>query len=66
MTTLHPGNRVLVLVDCADQSADPRFHGSCGEVVALLLDDPKRPMVEVKVEGLGSEWFFVNELQIVH
>lgn len=67
---VQPGNRVLVLLDCNDGSADPRFHGSCGEVVGLLFDDPKhqfpsQPLVEVKVEGLGSEWFFSSELQIV-
>jgi len=68
---VQPGNRVMVLLDCADGSADTRFHGSCGEVIGLLFDDPAhqfptRPLVEVRVEGLGSEWFFMSELQILH
>ena len=67
---LQPGARVLVLLDCHDPTADERFHGACGEVVGLLFDDPAsqfplRPMVEVKVEGLGREYFFLNELQLL-
>ena len=67
---LQPGARVLVLLDCHDASADLRFHGACGEVVGLLFDDPAQqfptlPLVEVTVPGLGVEWFFMDELQLV-
>jgi hypothetical protein len=67
---VQPGARVLVLVDCHDDSADIRFHGACGEVVGLLFDDPSsqfpaRPLIEVTVPGLGTEWFFAGELQLL-
>ena len=59
------GARVLVLVE--HESADERFHGRVGEVVGLLDDShlataPDRPLVLVNVEGLGQEWFEVEEL----
>ncbi len=65
-----PGARVLVLLDCHDESADVRFHGTVGMVVGLFFDDPasqfpSRPMVEVLVEGLGADLFFANELQLL-
>ncbi len=67
---LQPGARVLVLLDGLDESADVRFHGAQGEVLAVLVEDvpaqvPSRPLVEVQVEGLGREYFFVHELQLL-
>ena len=67
---VQPGARVLVLVDWRDDSADTRFHGACGEVVGLLFDEPAsqfpaRPLIEVAVPGLGSDWFFAGELQLL-
>lgn len=53
------GQQVTVL--CGDdESADERFHGQRGEVVGFFADDVD--LVRVEVEGLGEEWFFVNEL----
>jgi hypothetical protein len=71
LAPVQPGARVLVLLDCTDTSADVRFHGACGEVVGLIFDDPPsqfpdRPLLEVNVEGLGSEYFFLNEIQLLH
>ena len=59
------GARVLVLVE--HESADERFHGRVGEVVGMLDDGhganaPHEPLVLVSVEGLGQEWFEVDEL----
>jgi len=67
---MQPGARVMVLLDCLDESADVRFHGAAGQVVGLLFDDPPsqsplRPLVEVQVAGLGRDYFFVNELQLL-
>jgi hypothetical protein len=64
---LRIGERVAVLCSCDDDSADERFHGARGEVVGLLYDDPAtqlpaNPLVLVAVDGLGEEWFFLNEL----
>ncbi|MDX2015184.1 MAG: Carotenogenesis protein CarS [Myxococcaceae bacterium] len=61
------GQRVAVLCSDDDDSADERFHGCRGEVVGLLYDDPAtqlpaNPLVLVAVDGLGEEWFFLNEL----
>lgn len=53
------GQHVTVL--CGDdETADERFHGQRGEVVGFFADDVE--LVRVEVEGLGEEWFFVNEL----
>lgn len=53
------GQHVTVL--CGDDdTADERFHGQRGEVVGFFADDVE--LVRVEVEGLGEEWFFVNEL----
>lgn len=65
-----PGARVMMLLDCYDESADVRFHGAVGEVVGLFFDDPasqfpSRPLIEVHVEGLGNDLFFANELQLL-
>jgi hypothetical protein len=62
-----PGARVTVLLDGEDETADLRFHGARGEVTGLLFDDlatqfPAEPLVEVRVDGLGCEWFFPREL----
>ncbi|MBM4778810.1 MAG: hypothetical protein GQE15_13990 [Archangiaceae bacterium] len=55
------GQRVTVL--CGDdETADERFHGQRGVVVGFFADDVE--LVRVEVEGLGEEWFFVNELII--
>lgn len=64
---LRMGQRVAVLCTHDDDSADERFHGCRGEVVGLLYDDPAtqlpaNPLVLVAVDGLGEEWFFLNEL----
>jgi hypothetical protein len=61
------GQRVTVLCGDDDDSADERFHGCRGEVVGFLFDDPVKqlpsnPLVLVAVDGLGEEWFFLNEL----
>lgn len=66
-SALAPGARVAVLLGAEADTADVRFHGARGEVTALLYDDPAtqfpaRPLVEVRVEGLGGEWFFPEEL----
>jgi hypothetical protein len=59
------GAQVLVLVE--HESADERFHGRVGEVVGVLDDGhgaaaPQAPLVLVSVEGLGQEWFEIEEL----
>ncbi len=55
------GQQVTVL--CGDdETADERFHGQRGEVVGFFADDVE--LIRVEVEGLGEEWFFVNELII--
>jgi hypothetical protein len=64
---LRVGQQVVVLCSADDDSADERFHGCRGEVAGLLYDDPARqlpgnPLVLVAVDGLGEEWFFLNEL----
>jgi hypothetical protein len=64
---LRIGQRVAVLCVEEDDSADERFHGCRGEVVGFLYDDPasqlpSNPLVLVAVDGLGEEWFFLNEL----
>lgn len=55
------GQQVTVL--CGDdESADERFHGQRGVVVGFFADDVE--LIRVEVDGLGEEWFFVNELII--
>ena len=61
-----PGARVLVLVDTLDETVDARFHGMAGRVVGLICDDPQaRPLMQVEVDGVGTDVFFANELQLL-
>jgi hypothetical protein len=51
-----------------EDSVDRRFLGHRGRVVALVYDAPREqfpadPLVQVHVEDLGEELFFVRELE---
>lgn len=66
---LQPGTRVIVVCEAEDDSRDERFAGRCGVVDALFYDDPATqfpasPLLLVRVDGLGEDLFFVDELVV--
>lgn len=63
------GEQVRVVSFTMNDSLDPSFLGCSGVVVALVFDDPRRqyprdPLIQVRVEGLGEDLFFAEELEL--
>lgn len=61
------GERVTVVPDSTDGTISPGFLGRTGVVVALVYDDPVQqyptdPLIQVRVDGLGDDLFFLDEL----
>lgn len=61
------GEVVKIVGSSEDGSIGRRFLGRTGFVVALVYDDPRRqyphdPLIQVRVQGLGEDLFFVGEL----
>ncbi len=62
------GQPVRVLADQVEsETLDRRFVGRTGVVSGLVYDDPARqfpadPLVRVRVEGVGEDLFFLEEL----
>ncbi|AGC45142.1 carotenogenesis protein carS [Myxococcus stipitatus DSM 14675] len=64
---VHIGDRVTVVPDSTDGTISPGFLGRTGTVVALVYDDPVQqypadPLIQVRVDGLGDDLFFLDEL----
>ncbi|WP_425538001.1 Carotenogenesis protein CarS [Myxococcus stipitatus] len=64
---VHIGDRVTVVPDSTDGTISPGFLGRTGTVVALVYDDPIQqyptdPLIQVRVDGLGDDLFFLDEL----
>ncbi len=65
------GQAVTILGDASnDETADPAFKGRVGRVCGLLYDSPAEdqfpqdPMILVRVEGVGEDLFFAEELDL--
>lgn len=62
------GDPVKVVSASSDGTISPGFLGRTGVVVALVYDDPVHqypadPLIQVRVEGLGEDLFFPDELE---
>ncbi|MFY2559690.1 Carotenogenesis protein CarS [Corallococcus terminator] len=62
------GEHVTVVSASSDGTITPGFLGRTGVVVALVYDDPgiqypADPLIQVRVEGLGEDLFFPDELE---
>ncbi|MCK8502256.1 Carotenogenesis protein CarS [Myxococcus fulvus] len=61
------GERVKVVAHSSDGTISAGFLGHTGIVVALVYDDPVAqypadPLIQVRVDGLGEDLFFMDEL----
>ena len=61
------GEVVKIVCSSEDVSIGRHFLGRTGFVVALVYDDPRRqyphdPLIQVRVQGLGEDLFFMGEL----
>ncbi|PTL85284.1 Carotenogenesis protein CarS [Vitiosangium sp. GDMCC 1.1324] len=59
----------VVSVSADDSSMDRHFLGRTGVVVALVFDEPRLqfphdPLIQVRVDGLGEDLFFPEELEL--
>ena len=64
------GETVRVASALSDSSVDAHFLGRTGIVVALVFDDPRAqypgdPLIQVRVEELGEDLFFPEELELL-
>ncbi len=64
------GETVRVVSSASDDSMDEGFLGRTGVVVALVFDDPRSqyprdPLIQVRVEELGEDLFFAEELELL-
>lgn len=64
------GEAVKIVDASEDGTLSEGFLGRTGVVVGLVYDDPQRqypedPLVQVRVQGLGEDLFFVKELEPV-
>ncbi|MCE9670324.1 Carotenogenesis protein CarS [Myxococcus stipitatus] len=64
------GEHVKVVSASSDGTITPGFLGRMGVVVALVYDDPTHqyptdPLIQVRVDGLGEDLFFPEELELV-
>jgi len=62
------GEAVKIVEASEDGSIGRRFLGCTGTVVGLVYDDPgvqypRDPLVRVRVQGVGEDLFFVDELE---
>ncbi|NTX17577.1 Carotenogenesis protein CarS [Myxococcus sp. CA056] len=62
------GEPVTVISASSDGTISPGFLGRTGTVVALVYDDPglqypSDPLIQVRVDGLGEDLFFPDELE---
>jgi hypothetical protein len=63
------GESVKVVSRSADDTISQRFLGRTGVVVGLVFDDPatqypEDPLIQVRVDGLGEDLFFPEELEL--
>ena len=63
------GETVKVVSSAMNDSLNTHFLGRSGVVVALVYDEPRRqyprdPLIQVRVEGLGDDLFFAEELEL--
>lgn len=64
------GGRVKIVEASEDGSFSRRFLGRTGVVVGLVYDDPANqypaePLIQVRVQGLGEDLFFAQELHLL-
>ncbi|WPB81591.1 Carotenogenesis protein CarS [Archangium violaceum] len=63
------GERVKIISHSADDSMNQRFLGHTGVVVGLVFDDPDLqfphdPLIQVRVDDVGEDLFFPEELEL--
>lgn len=63
------GERVKIVRHSADDSMNRRFLGHTGVVVALVFDEPDLqyphdPLIQVRVDDVGEDLFFPEELEL--
>jgi hypothetical protein len=63
------GETVKIASTPADDSMNRRFLGRAGVVVALVFDDPELqyphdPLIQVRVDDVGEDLFFPEELEL--
>ncbi|MCP3137936.1 Carotenogenesis protein CarS [Pyxidicoccus xibeiensis] len=63
------GESVKIVSSSADGTISLSFLGQTGVVVGLVFDDPatqypQDPLIQVRVEGLGEDLFFPEELEL--
>lgn len=63
------GETVKIVSALADGSMDRGFLGRTGTVVALVFDEPRLqfphdPLIQVRVDDVGEDLFFPEELEL--